>query len=302
MSTVLCPLAEAAPLPTRAIAAVISPQDKDLGDFSVRRSLPSRTLKRVGPCIFFDHFGPARLNPGQALDVHPHPHIGLSTLTYLFDGEIRHKDSLGTDLGIRPGAVNWMTAGRGITHSERTPTDLRRVSHTLHGLQLWIALPDGEEECAPSFTHIAAADLPIVEHSRGHYTLIAGTAFARQSPVPAAPDLLLVEVRVDAGDALWVPARTPERALYVVDGAIEVDGQTFGPKHLVIVQPGQQPRITVRKCLHAVWIGGAPLASDRIVWWNFCARSKARMERAKADWRAGRFPVVPGERERIPLP
>ncbi len=284
-----------------AIAQRIEPREKDLGGFSVRRVLPSPAWPRVGPFIFFDHMGPSTFAAGRGIDVRPHPHIGLSTLTYLFDGAILHRDSLGCVQPIEPGAVNWMTAGRGIVHSERTPDALRARGHALHGIQSWIALPDGAEEVEPSFAHHAAGALPRVRRPGVAMVLIAGEAFGERSPVRVHSPLFYLDARADAGAELPLPD-SAERALYVVSGEVEVDGERIAPQRMLVLAPGAAPALRARAESRVMLLGGAPLVSDRIVWWNFSSSSRERLEAAKRAWREGRFPPVPGDDEFIPLP
>jgi redox-sensitive bicupin YhaK (pirin superfamily) len=284
------------------ILQTIEAVEKELGGFVVRRILPAPEHKRVGPFIFFDHIGPSTFAAGAGMDVRPHPHIGLSTLTYLFDGQILHRDSLGYVQSIEPGAVNWMTAGRGIVHSERTPDALRRRGFGLHGIQIWIALPDGSEEVEPSFTHHPAGSLPLLRVADVSMTLIAGEAFGQRSPVKTWSPLFYLHVEAKRSADLSLPPGYAERALYIVDGEIKVDRQVFGPGRMLVLTGGSHPDISATKKSTVMMLGGAPLASDRIVWWNFSSSSKERLESAKADWRNGRFGQVPGETEFIPLP
>jgi redox-sensitive bicupin YhaK (pirin superfamily) len=285
-----------------SIAQVIEPREKDLGGFVVRRVLPASERRRVGPFIFFDHMGPSRFTPGNGMDVRPHPHIGLSTLTYLFTGQIMHRDSLGYVQSIEPGAVNWMTAGKGIVHSERTPDGLRSRGFDMHGLQIWIALPDGFEEVEPSFTHHPAGSLPVIRNEDALMTLIAGEAFGQRSPVKTFGPLFYLHVEAKRGADLSLPPGYAERALYIVDGEIKVDRQVFGPGRMLVLKEGSQPDISATEKSTVMLLGGAPLASDRMVWWNFSSSSKERLESARADWKNGRFGQVPGETEFIPLP
>ena len=280
----------------------ITPRAKDLGGFTVRRLLPAAQHKRVGPFIFFDHMGPVTLPAGSVMDVRPHPHIGLSTLTYLFEGRIVHRDSLGSVQVIEPGAVNWMTAGRGIVHSERSPDDERAAGARLHGLQIWIALPDGDEEIEPSFTHHPARSLPRIERAGTRFTLVAGAALGERSPVPTRSPLFYLDADAAAGADMALPDDAPERAAYVVTGEVEVDGARIEPGHMVVFAAGASPAIKALSPSRVMLLGGAPLASDRTVWWNFAASTKARIEAAKERWRSGGFDRVPGETEFIPLP
>jgi redox-sensitive bicupin YhaK (pirin superfamily) len=286
-----------------AVKHVIAPRSVDLGGFQVHRALPSAQSRMVGPFIFFDHMGPAVFKPDIGIDVRPHPHIGLATVTYLFDGEIVHRDSLGTAMPIRPGAVNWMTAGRGIVHSERTAPDHRGGGEPLHGLQLWVALPKTEEETAPAFAHTAAADIPELRDNGMTLRVIAGAMHGLRSPVKALWETLFAEALLKAGTTLPLDAEHEERAVYVITGEIEIGGDTFGPERLLILRPGD--RIAVRAVSDAqiVVVGGAAMDGPRHIWWNFVSSSKDRIETAKADWKAGHFDAVPGDTvEFIPLP
>lgn len=284
------------------VARIIVPREADVGGIPVRRVLPSIELARVGPFIFLDHMGPATLDPGVALDVRPHPHIGLSTLTWLFDGAIMHRDSLGEVQRIEPGEVNWMTAGHGIVHSERTPPDLRGNGSRMHGLQFWVALPDGSEEIAPSFAHHAAHELPAIDSGAIRMILVAGEAFGKRSPVPVHSRLHLVDVQASPGDEIPLPLDHPERAVYVAEGEIEIGRHRIPAGRLAQLRESPVRSLTALTPARLVLIGGDPLASDRIVWWNFCARTRERLESAKQAWEDDRFPQVPGETERIPLP
>lgn len=286
-----------------ALDLVIVPRTRDLGDgFLVRRALPHGKRQMVGPFIFFDHFGPVQFIAGQGMDVRPHPHIGLATVTYLFDGRILHRDSEGNVQEIQPGAMNLMTAGRGIAHSERTPDVERANGQSMLGLQSWIALPAAKEEIAPSFQHFSAADLPTVSDSNFRARIIAGSAFGVAAPVDMISDWFYVEVALDAGHAIPLDADHEERAIYVVNGEIEIAGELYeGPK-LLIFRPGD--RITVRALCNTrmMFLGGTALEGPRYIWWNFVSSSRERIEDAKQDWKAGRFAQVPHETEFIPLP
>jgi redox-sensitive bicupin YhaK (pirin superfamily) len=284
------------------IATVIEAREKDLGGFSVRRVLPAAACARVGPFIFFDHLGPSSFPVGTGMDVRPHPHIGLSTLTYLFTGTIVHRDSLGVVQPIHPGAVNWMTAGKGIVHSERTPDALRATGFRMHGLQSWIALPDGCEEVEPAFTHHPAESLPTLRDADTAFTLIAGEAFGERSPVRTHSPLFYLHAESPAGARLPVPVDHAERALYVVAGELEIAGERHGPHRMIVLAPGAEPSVVALRPSRVMLLGGAPLGSDRTVWWNFSSSSPARIEAAKDAWRQGRFGRVPGETEFIPLP
>jgi redox-sensitive bicupin YhaK (pirin superfamily) len=281
----------------------IAPRARDLGDgFMVRRVLPFAKRRNVGPFVFFDHFGPTSFRAGEGLDVRPHPHIGLATVTYLFAGEVLHRDSLGTVQPIRPGAVNWMTAGRGIVHSERTPPELRRGASTLAGLQLWVALPLAHEEMAPGFAHHPADALPEVAGEGKVVRVIAGSLYGARSPVAVFGDLFCADVVLQPGARLELPAGHEERGVYVISGAIALDGENFAPERLLAVAPGAAPSLQAIEASRLLLIGGARADAPRHIWWNFVSSSKERIEQAKADWQAGRFAGVPGDSEFIPLP
>jgi redox-sensitive bicupin YhaK (pirin superfamily) len=284
---------------------VIEPRPRDLGDFAVRRVLPAPGLQTVGPFIFFDHMGPADFGPQQGVNVRPHPHVGLATVTYLFEGAFLHRDSLGTAQVIRPGDVNWMVAGRGIAHSERTPPEVRDAAGRTraHGIQTWVALPRAEEEREPSFAHHAAASLPRVERAGVTLTVILGTAYGRRSPVDVFSPTLYVDALLAAGAAIDVETEHEQRACYVVQGCVEIDGQRFGEGQFVVLAPGAGT-VAVRAVAASrlMLAGGAPLDGLRHIYWNFVSSSRERIETAKRDWRERRFAPVPGDPERIPLP
>jgi hypothetical protein len=284
------------------IRKVIEPRPRDLGGFSVRRVLPAGGLQMVGPFIFFDHIGPATFEPGRGVDVRPHPHIGLATVTYLFEGAMVHRDSLGVVQTIEPGAVNWMTAGRGIVHSERTGEVLRASGHRLHGIQSWVALPLGSEEAEPSFRHHPADTLPEFACEDARVRVIAGSAFGECAPVAVMSPTLYVDVRLPAGGSLWVPVEHEERALYVADGAIRTGDVMVGAGRMAVFEPGVRVRLEATEDASALLLGGARADGARYIWWNFVSSSRGRIEVAKRDWAEGRFPAVPGETERIPLP
>jgi redox-sensitive bicupin YhaK (pirin superfamily) len=276
----------------------------DLGDgFRVRRLLPVLQARHVGPFVFFDHMGPADMPAGKGMDVRPHPHIGLATVTWLFDGAIRHRDSLGSAVDIRPGAVNWMTAGRGIAHSERTPPAEREAGHTLHGVQVWVALPQADEETAPEFHHHAAEELPRIARDGAALTLIAGTAYGQASPVRVFAPMFFIEARLDAGATLEWPSEHRERGVHVIDGEVAWD-EVVVPAGLMAVQAGEHASpLRARQASRVMLFGGAPLDGERHLWWNFVSTRRERIEQAKADWADGRFERVPGdEAEFIPLP
>jgi redox-sensitive bicupin YhaK (pirin superfamily) len=289
-----------------SIDVVVVPRTRDLGDgFEVRRALPTVERRMVGPFVFLDQMGPARFAAGHGLDVRPHPHIGLATLTYLYDGEILHRDSLGVVQPIRPGAVNWMTAGRGIVHSERTAPELRAAASTLEGLQLWVALPRRDEECEPSFVHHPADTLPELDGDGVCARIVAGESFGRRSPVATRSPLVFVDLVLQPGARVDIPALHAEQALYVVDGRLDLgaDGMHEGGR-LLVLKPGAI--VTLRGAAsgptRCVLLGGEPMDGPRYLAWNFVASSAERIEQAKADWQAGRFAAVPGETEFIPLP
>ena len=286
-----------------AIAQVVVPRSVDLGGFQVRRALPSARSRMIGPFIFFDHFGPAVFKAGDGMDVRPHPHIGLSTVTYLFDGEIVHRDSLGSAVPIRPGAVNLMTAGRGIVHSERTAADHRDGGEPLHGLQLWVALPANNEEMAPAFAHTPSPDIPELRENGLTLRVIAGTMHSLRSPVATSWETVFAQAQLTAGSVLPLDADYEERALYVISGEIEIAGQRHGPERLLVLKPGDRIDVKAVSDAHVVVVGGAAMDGPRHIWWNFVSSRKDRIEAAKADWKAGRFDVVPGDTtEFIPLP
>ena len=283
----------------------LQPQAKDLGGgFTVRRLLPSADRRAVGPFVFFDHFGPVDVEPGGPHDVRPHPHIGLATLTYLLDGAIVHRDSTSVVQRIEPGAVNWMSAGRGIVHSERTPKDLLASGYRSHGLQLWIALPEEREESAPSFQHVPAEAIPEVRLTAGTARILAGTAFGESSPVATASPTLAVAFDLGVGTESGVRLAAndaTERALYAVDHPIEIDGTKVDEFTLAILEPGSTPTLTAPRGGRVFLIGGEPLG-HRFMSWNFVSSRRERILEAEADWLAQRFPRIPGETEFIPLP
>jgi redox-sensitive bicupin YhaK (pirin superfamily) len=285
-----------------AIDQVIIPRTSDIGDFTVRRALPSARRRMVGPFIFLDHMGPAEFRAGQGIDVRPHPHIGLATVTYLFDGEIVHRDSIGSVMPIRPGAVNWMSAGRGIAHSERTAGDHRVAGEPLHGLQCWVALPQNDEESEPAFAHIDASDLPTERADGKTIRVIAGRVYGLASPVETKWDTMFADIALEAGARLPVDADAEERALYLVSGEIEIAGDRFGDGRLLVLRPGDRITLTALSPARLALLGGATMDGPRYIWWNFVSSRKDRIEQAKADWKSGRFDAVPGEAEFIPLP
>lgn len=285
-----------------SIEARLPGRARDLGEgFVVRRVLPHMTRRHLGPYVFLDHMGPVALAAGQGMDVRPHPHIGLSTLTYLFEGEIVHKDSLGSDLAIRPGAVNWMTAGRGIVHSERSSASARVSGAHVHGLQLWVALPSEREEDEPSFQHHPADTIPEIEQPGVLLHVVAGSAFGHTSPVETSSDLFFVEARLEQGREVPLPG-SGERGAYVVEGRVQAGGQLFGAGELLVARPGAQLSITAADPARIVLLGGDSVG-QRHLFWNFVSSSAERIERAKRDWIEHRFAAVPGDAgERIELP
>lgn len=281
---------------------VISGRAHELAGVAIRRILPSSRLRMVGPFIFLDHIGPVALPPRRGLDVAPHPHIGLATVTYLFEGELIHRDSLGCVQSIRPGAVNWMTAGRGIVHSERSSPEHRQAGPRLHGVQAWVALPAAAAEVEPSFQHHHAASLPTIEGEGAVARLIAGTAFAEEAPVEASSPLFYLDAIVAPGAAVPVPDDHPERAVYVVAGSV-LAGPTRGEEgDLLVLREGEPADVVAETQSRVMVLGGAPLEVPRHIWWNFVAASRERIEQAKDDWKSGRFPLVPDEHGAIPLP
>jgi redox-sensitive bicupin YhaK (pirin superfamily) len=287
-----------------ALKQVIVPRTSDLGDgFTVRRALPSAQSRMVGPFVFFDHFGPTEFRSGNGLDVRPHPHIGLATVTYLFDGEIMHRDSLGTAVPIRPGEVNWMTAGSGIVHSERTGAERRVQGDTLHGLQMWVALPAVSEEMAPAFAHHATEEFPVVRDNGKIVRVVLGSLYGAKSPVATTSETIFADVTLKAGAALPLDAGHEERAVYVIVGEVDIAGDRFGPQRLLVFRAGDAITIRAVADTHLVVAGGAPMDGPRYIWWNFVSSRKERIEQAKADWTAGHFGKVPGDEiEWIPLP
>lgn len=285
-----------------AILQVIESRERDLGGFVVRRVLPAAKLQMVGPFIFFDHLGPTQFAPGYGIDVRPHPHIALATVTYLFAGSLMHRDSLGSVREIRPGDVNWMSAGSGIAHSERTPPAARVPGEHVHGIQSWVALPDGQEDGEPTFVHYPAADLPTRAGDGIDLTMIAGEAFGLRSPVVTLWPTLYAHARFASGAALEVPPDHDERAIYVVQGELAVGGLSASAGQLVVLEPGVKVTLRAPGDVRAMLLGGQRFPTPRYIWWNFVASSQERIERAKERWEQQQFPVVPGETEFIPLP
>ena len=296
------------PMPGDARAAdlietVIVPRARDLGGFEVRRALPSAERQMVGPFIFFDQFGPVLMKSGQGIDVRPHPHIGLATVTWLFDGAIYHRDSLGSAQPIAPGELNWMTAGKGIVHSERTaPADLAR-DRQVFGIQSWVALPKAHEETTPGFEHVAMERLPVVEDKGVSARIVAGSLFGATSPVKTHSDLFYADVQMAAGAAIPLTAEHEERGIYVAEGEVEIADQVFEAGRLLVFRPGDAITVRARTNARIMLLGGEPMDGPRYIWWNFVASSKDKIEAAKDDWKQARFGIVPGdEKEFIPLP
>lgn len=296
------PRASDGPLPD-GVALVIDARRRDIGGFTVRRLLPFSKRRTVGPFIYLDEMGPADLPPGEGLDVKPHPHIGLETVTYLFEGEIVHRDSLGSLQPIRPGAVNWMTAGRGVVHSERSGPEERERASRLHGLQVWVALPAAEEEAAPGFRHHPADRLPRIEAGGARLRLLVGSAWGAESPVRAASPLFYADAALDDGATLELPAEHEERAAYVVAGAVRCGSARFTGGRMLVFAAGAGPILRAEGPTRLALLGGAPLDGPRHISWNFVSSSRERIETARRDWKEGRFPKVPGdEEELVPLP
>jgi redox-sensitive bicupin YhaK (pirin superfamily) len=283
-----------------ALALLIEPRPTNLGEFSVRRALPSRERRIVGPFVFFDHMGPAEFPPGKGIAVRPHPHIGIATITYLFEGEIMHRDSLGVVQPIQAGAVNLMVAGRGIVHSERAGADLDELSR-LHGIQSWIALPAAQQECAPAFTHYSAAELPELVQGGACIRIIIGSAYGERSPVQTFSETLYLACTLKAGAELTLPDTVEELAFYVAVGSIAVDEVTIGTGVMAVACPGTPLTLRAVSDSQVIVIGGANIG-PRHIDWNFVSTSPERIEQAKKDWRDGNFPGVPGDPEFIPLP
>jgi hypothetical protein len=279
----------------------INAKVKDVAGFPVRRALPAIERRMVGPFVFLDQMGPTRLAPGQRLDVRPHPHIGLSTMTYLLEGEILHRDSLGTVQMIRPGAINWMTAGSGIAHSERTPEGAGSGG-VLSGLQFWVALPRSHEEMAPAFVHLEAEVLPVVQDRNVSARIIAGDAFGARSPLTAPHPMICVDIAMARGASFESPVDYPEQALYVATGEIELAGGRYQQGQLLVLPEGAPATVRAISDARLMLLGGEPMDGPRHIWWNFVSSSKDRIEQAKEDWKQGRFHAVPGETEFIPLP
>jgi redox-sensitive bicupin YhaK (pirin superfamily) len=286
-----------------AALETITPVTHDLGDFKVHRTLPSRQRTMVGPFIFVDEFGPARLPPGQGMDVRPHPHINLATVTYLFEGAIEHRDSIGSLAVIEPGAINLMTAGRGIVHSERSPQALRADGPSLYGMQTWLALPDGQEEIAPAFDHVAADGLPLIEDGGARARVLMGTLWGATAATPCHSPTIYADIELGAGGALPIDSEADERAVMLVGGEAELDGAALDAFTLYVLKPGHQAHLSSTGGGRAMLMGGGAFSTPRHVFWNFVSSSRDRINQAKEDWKALRFPLIPGDdKEFIPLP
>jgi redox-sensitive bicupin YhaK (pirin superfamily) len=285
-----------------AVAVLLKPHTKDLGGFEVQRLLPSSGARMVGPFIFFDHFGPAVFAPGEGVDVRPHPHIGLATVTYLLEGEMMHRDSLGSVQRIEPGDVNWMTAGAGIVHSERTAPEDRATGYRLHGLQTWVALPKPREQDEPSFVHHDAASLPTVTLPGVTLRVIAGTAFGQRSPAPTFSPMFYVAATMDAGAAFDLHPEHEERGVYAIDGEILIAGEALPKHHMAVLRSWTTVRIEARSAATVMLLGGGKMDGERLLWWNFVASSRELIDAASDRWRDQDFPQVPGETDFIPLP
>ena len=285
------------------IDLVIEERPRDIGNFMVGRLLPFHSKRMVGPFIFIDHMGPASMSGHENMDVPPHPHIGLSTLTYLFEGNIMHRDSLGTEIEIRPGHVNWMTAGKGIVHSERTPEYLRHAGKLLHGLQIWVALPKALEQMEPSFFHAEEHELPTWESNGVNYKLIAGSAFGKTSPVPVYSKLYFLELKASRRQIVKVGHELfGEVALYILEGQLESDGHLYDPKRILVSKENELGEFTLLLGTTVFIFGGEPFAEERLIYWNFVASSQQLIDTAKQKWSEQRFPKIKGETEFVPLP
>ena len=285
-----------------SVALVIKPRTRDLGGFEVARVLPYAKHRMVGPFIFFDRMGPSDFPAGEGINVRPHPHIGLATVTYMFDGEIMHRDDLGYAQAIRPGDVNWMTAGRGIVHSERTRDEVRDQPSTVFGIQSWIALPKDQEECDPGFFHHPADTLPVISQPGMDMRLIAGSAYGETSPVETTSPMFYLDVHTDAGVTLDITNEYAERAVYIVAGDIQLDGTSYGENEMLVLNPDADIDVTASSGTRFMLLGGDPIDGERHIWWNFVSSSKERIEHAKDDWKSGRFGTIDGDDEFIPLP
>ena len=286
-----------------AVEQVITPVSHDLGDFKVHRVLPSRERTMVGPFIFVDQFGPARLPPGKGMDVRPHPHINLATVTYLFDGAIEHRDSIGSHAVIEPGAVNLMTAGSGIVHSERSPNELRADGPSLYGMQTWLALPDGQEEIAPAFNHVAESGLPIVETPGAKARVLMGKLWGAEAATPCHSPTIYADIELGSDGSAPIDSGADERGVMLVGGEATLDGQALDPFVLYVLRPGHSAQLSSGRRGRVMLMGGGAFSTPRHVFWNFVSSSRERINQAKHDWKAMRFPLIPGDdQEFIPLP
>jgi redox-sensitive bicupin YhaK (pirin superfamily) len=286
-----------------AIETIIVPRLRDIGAFTVRRALPASQRQMVGPFIFLDHVGPGEVISSEKFDVRPHPHIGLATVTYLFDGAIVHRDSVGSVQPIHPGDVNWMTAGKGIAHSERGPEELRGKQIKVHGFQTWVALPRPSEEATPTFFHHGKADLPMITGDGATVRVAVGSLYGERAPVATFSEMFFADVTLEAGARIPLDSSHEERAAYLAEGTVEIGGDAFEPGRLIVFKPGEGMTIAARTPARLILLGGEPMDGPRHIWWNFVSSSKDRIEAAKADWRAGRFDKVFGdEKDFIPLP
>lgn len=304
----LDPQTPTTPEQCNAIETLIVPRSRDIGAFEVRRALPSSKRQMVGPFIFFDQMGPAEFVTEQGMDVRPHPHIGLATITYLYEGAIFHRDSLGNSLEIAPGAVNWMVAGRGISHSERTSPERRRQGERLFGIQTWVALPDQYEDTAPAFEHAPRNDLPFLEDEGKQVRLILGSLFGERAPVKTFSEMFYADVALAEGARIPLPAEHEDRAIYVVEGTIDIAGEQHSAGQMMVFRPGDEITVTAASSSRLMMLGGETLSGPRYIWWNFVASSQDRIDDAKAawaagDWEHGRFQLPPDDRDEfIPLP
>ena len=281
---------------------ILKPHAREVGGFTVQRLLPAFPTKMIGPFIFFDHFGPIAFAPGEGADVRPHPHIGLATVTYLFEGDMLHRDSLGSVQTIEPGAVNWMTAGHGIVHSERTPPETRVRAHRMHGVQTWVALPEDREMAEPSFSHQPRAALPEIIRPGVTMRLLAGSAFGERAPTPIFSPMFYLAVEMEPGAAIELPPEYEQRGLYAVDREVRVAGEALPPQHCAVLPKDATVRLETMTGGRVMLFGGASMDGDRHIWWNFVASSRALIDAASERWREQRFPLIPGETEFIPLP
>ncbi len=285
------------------IEQIVTPVTHDLGAFKVRRALPARERTMVGPFIFVDQFGPAQMVPGEGMDVRPHPHINLATVTYLFDGAVQHKDSLGNDQRIEPGAINLMTAGKGIVHSERSPADMRARGPSFYGMQTWLALPDGQEEVDPAFEHVPSTGLPLIEGEGVSARVLMGTLWGQTATTTCHSPTIYADLQLDSGARLAIDAEADERAIMVTEGEAELDGQPLEPFSLYVLAPGHRAVLKASRPTRAMLMGGGAFDTPRHVYWNFVSSSKERIQQAKEDWIERRFPLVPGDEEEfIPFP